>query len=100
MEQKGYEGPESEFDEITEIRRQNSLIDQCYRFFIANYGELPVIEIRDNDLLYTDIDFVHGCHPWHYNRAYYGAVGEAAVSVLRERGRADTVLRGDKHAKA
>jgi hypothetical protein len=79
MEQKGYEGPESEFDEIAEIRRQNRQIDQCYRFFMANYGELPVIEIRDNSLLYTDIDFMHGCHPWHYNGAYYDAVGEAAL---------------------
>jgi hypothetical protein len=40
---------------------------------------LPVIEIKDKSLLYTDIDFMHGCHPWHYNGAYYDVVGKTAL---------------------
>lgn len=68
----GEYGKEILFTNVEEIRKINKTLDLYYDFFVSECPGIIDIEVDKIDYYYTDINFKHGCFPWHLNnQAYY-----------------------------
>ena len=80
------EEKEKEFNNITQIKQLNLVIDECYKFFEKNCSGIKVIELRDSKEFYSDKNFRHGCVPWHYNQEYYSVVKDRILDYIIKKG--------------
>lgn len=67
----GVRGKETRYADIANIRKQNEVIEECYRFFLDHCPCDLVVDVEDSDLFYTDSNYRHGCYPWHLNGKFY-----------------------------
>lgn len=71
-EAKGCYEPEEYYPELSDIRKTNELLRECYRYLEEQYGDgLRVVKNHNALLEYTDVDYPHGCYPWHQNEYLY-----------------------------
>lgn len=56
-----------EYENISEIRASNSILESYYDFFTRNYPGIQKIKLCNNPLYFTDIKYEYGCYPWHLN---------------------------------
>lgn len=60
------------FDEIDSIKACNEQLSKCYEYFESKCPQAKVIEIRNDENYKTDVNFRHGCYPWHLSDFAYG----------------------------
>lgn len=70
----------SDFGKITEI---NKLLNECYDFFEKNYPGIKTINIDYDNLIFTDVNFPFGCHPYHFNEFLYSKIYDTIEDYLR-----------------
>ncbi len=61
----GY-GAEHSYENLTQIRRLNDILSDCYTYFESHYEGIHVIE-SDSRYHYTESGTKYGCLPWHLN---------------------------------
>lgn len=62
---------ETLFDDFANIREKNKMLAEMYDFFEKNCKNCNIIEVKTDELLYTDSDGMYGCEPIYYNAKYY-----------------------------
>jgi hypothetical protein len=70
------------FDNIEEINSVNALIKKYYNFFQDNCPGINIIDISGSDICFTDSNFRHGRHPWHYNDEYSIRIAERICELI------------------
>lgn len=88
-EAKGVYSPEEKYPEYMAIRETNILLKQCYCYLESHYREgLLIIRNDRMSLEYTDVDYPHGCYPWHQNEyLYYEMADKIEQAILEYMGR-------------
>lgn len=71
MEWYGAYGREQRFDNWEEIREINQCLKQRYDYFEEHAPGIKVIDMEGAPEAFSDLDFKHGCAPYHANEAYY-----------------------------
>lgn len=70
------------FDNISDIRKINEMLECYYDFFSLNCPEAMVVEVADSQWYYTDKNFRHGCHSWHLNEYMYREIKDRIEEVI------------------
>lgn len=70
------------FSEISEIRRINSELDKCYIYFQEHCPTAVAIDICGEEEYKTDLNFRHGCYPWHLSDWAYGKLSSKIEGIL------------------
>lgn len=81
-----YYDDESEYyyDEIDSIRTCNEQLDRCYIYFKEQCPEAKVVDICDDEVYKTDVNFRHGCFPWHLSDFAYGKLAGIIEGMLSD----------------
>lgn len=72
------------FQEIDDIRRINVELDKCYLYFQEHCPAALVIDICGEEEYKTDLNFRHGCYPWHLSDFAYGKLSSKIEDVLND----------------
>lgn len=72
------------FKEIDDIRRINVELDKCYSYFQEHCPIALVIDICGEEEYKTDLNFRHGCYPWHLSDFAYGKLSSKIEGVLND----------------
>jgi hypothetical protein len=80
----GLYGKEYAFGNIAAIREQNKIIERCYEFIIPRCPDFLVVEVEHDETYFTDLNFRHGCHPWHLSQAAYAEIASRVQEKLKE----------------
>lgn len=78
----GYEGKESLFPKIEEIRKMNQMLDELYNYFESICPHAVSIDMFDKNFYYTYVEFRHGCHPWHLRQGAYACIAYQIKTLL------------------
>ena len=71
MEGYGDFGEEKKFDNIPEIRETNIMLRHYYKLFKREFQNVSVVTPdRTSPSCFTDIEYRHGCFPWHSVEAW------------------------------
>lgn len=75
-------GKEKEYNNLHEIKRINSILQDYYLYFEKKYSGINVIEV-DEKYCYTDEGVKYGCYPWHLNQHAQFDVRNKIMEILK-----------------
>lgn len=70
------------YKDIAKIKEINNCLQWCYDYFQRKCPEASIIDVNDMESYYTDINYRHGCYPWHLNEKAYGDIKEKVVNII------------------
>ena len=80
----GMYGAEKSFEnEYGDINYTNIKLKECYKYFEEMYEGIHVITNTRKELEFTDIEYPHGCFPWHQNEYLYYEVAEKIEDIVQ-----------------
>ncbi|WP_051204389.1 glycosyltransferase [Butyrivibrio sp. VCD2006] len=82
MENKGEFGPETFFEDKNRIREINTILSGYYSFLEKSLKKARIIKPHAEGLCFSDVDYRHGCQPWHSSEAWESREGEMILDVL------------------